>query len=349
MATALSSGVAERLRKAAYRLGTADPVRQLGGLIQRTFMLPAGDPRYASNALTPGAAPLEATYSELRPGQLSVNIEPLGPGASPPDRRDEATREMRRMVSSSFGDDALYWFDQRSEPWRGFGCGANLGYGAFFGTSHDRDGLYTSKVYYENGGGEIDSLPTSLFRLASTAMMLLPQLQPLFTTLAAQRDHGSERLTFAYPGPLRIADLQPLLDAIGLGPRMPGILQILGLVLGGRFDLPPRSTLIGLGQSAKGAEIEIYVLLGMIPDLPANFLSLLTLGLSERPRELTALERWMEAFTPDDDVWPGRFSIFSVRTSVNMTPRVSLYLRPVEFEVPAQALAPRVPPPPMAE
>jgi hypothetical protein len=48
-------------------------------------------------------------------------------------------------------------------------------------------------------------------------------------------------------------------------------------------------------------------------------------------------------------VWPGRFSIFSVRTSVNMTPRVSLYLRPVEFEVPAQALAPRVPPPPMAE
>ena len=345
MARALSSGVAERLRTAAQRLGTADPVRQLGGLIERTFTLPAGDPRYARNALTPGAAPLEAAYSELRPGQLTVNIEPLGPGASPADRRNEATREMRRLVATSFGDDALYWFDQRSEPWRGFGCGGNLGYGAFFGTSHDRDGLYTSKVYYETGAGELDSLPASLFRLASTAMLVMPQLQPMFTTLAAQRDRGGERLTFAHPGPLRIADLQPLLDAVGLGSRMPGILQILGLVLGGRFDLPARSTLIGVGQSASGTEIEIYVLLGMIPDLPVNFLSLLTLGLSERPRELTALERWMEAFTPDNDVWPGRFSILSVRTAAHLTPRVSLYLRPVEFEVPAQALAPRVPPP----
>jgi hypothetical protein len=341
MASALSSGVVERLRKAARRLGTADPVQQLGGLIQRTFTLPAGDPRYASNALTPGAAPLEAAYSELRPGQLSVNIEPLGPEASPVDRRDEATREMRRLVSNSFGDDALYWFDQRSEPWRGFGCGSNLDYGAFFGTSHDRDGLYTSKVYYESGAGQIDALPASLFRLASTALTLMPQLRPIFTTLAAQRDMGSERLTFVHPGPLRIADLLPLLEAIGLAQRMPGILQILGLVLGGRFDLPPRSTLIGLGQSPTGAEIEIYVLLGMIPDLPPNFLSLLTLGLSERPRELTALERWMGAFTPDNDVWPGRFSIFSVRTGTTLAPRVSLYLRPVEFEVPPQALAQR--------
>jgi hypothetical protein len=345
MATALSSGVVERLRKAARRIGTADPVQQLGRLINNTFTLPAGDPRYARNALTPGAAPLEAAYSELRPGQLSVNIEPLGPEASPADRRDEATREMRRLVADSFGGDALYWFDQRSEPWRGFGSGADLGYGAFFGTSHDRDGLYTSKVYYESGSGQIDALPASLFRIASTALALMPQLQPMFTTLAAQRDQGSERLTFAHPGALRLADLQPLLDALGLAHRMPGILQILGLVLGGRFDLPPRSTLIGLGQSPAGAEIEIYVLLGMIADLPPNFLSLLTLGLSERPRELTALERWMEAFTPDNEVWPGRFSIFSVRTGARLAPRVSLYLRPAEFEVPAAALALRAPQP----
>jgi hypothetical protein len=345
MATALSSGVADRLRKAARQLGTADPVQQLGGLIQRTFPLPAGDPRYANNALTPGAAPLELSYSELRPGQLSMNLQPLGPGASPADRRDEATREMRRLVSHSFGNDALYWFDQRSEPWRGFGSGANLGYGAFFGTSHDRDGLYTSKVYYENGAGQIDSLPASLFRLASTALTLLPQLQPVFTTIAAQRDMGSERLTFAHLPPLRIADLGPLLEAIGLSHRMPGILQIMGLVLGGRFDLPARSTLIGLGQSPAGPEIEIYVLLGMIPDLPPNFLGLLTLGLSERPRELIALERWMQAFTPEDDVWPGRFSIFSVRTGATLAPRVSLYLRPAEFEVPAQAGAAPAPQP----
>jgi hypothetical protein len=60
--------------------------------------------------------------------------------------------------------------------------------------------------------------------------------------------------------------------------------------------------------------------------------------LSERPRELTALDRWMAAFTPEDDVWPGRFSILSVRTSPTVPPRVSLYLRPAEFEVSPSAL-----------
>jgi hypothetical protein len=166
----------------------------------------------------------------------------------------------------------------------------------------------------------------------------MPQLRPLFTTIAAQREHGNQRLTFVHAQPLRMSDLQPLLDALGLGNRMPGILQIFGLALGGRFDLPANSTLIGIGQTPDGPEIEIYVLLGMIPDLPNQFLSLLTLGLSERPRELTALERWMNAFTPEDDVWPGRFSILSVCTSTSLPPRVSLYLRPAEFEVPAEAL-----------
>jgi hypothetical protein len=166
----------------------------------------------------------------------------------------------------------------------------------------------------------------------------MPRLRPLFTTIAAQRDLGGQRLTFAHPAPLRLADLQPLLEAFGLGARMPAILQIVGIALGGRFDLPPNSTLIGVGQAPDGPEVELYILLEMIPDLPANFLGLLTLGLSERPRELTALDRWLSAFTPDDDVWPGRFSIMSVRTSPGLPPRVSLYLRPAEFEVPAEAL-----------
>ncbi|MFZ5797130.1 MAG: hypothetical protein C4563_08570 [Desulfobulbus sp.] len=334
----LSSQIADKLRRAARGLGAADPNPMLGGLLARTFTLPQGDPRYAANALTPGAAPLEPSYSALEPDKLRFNLQPLGPEASGIDRRDEATREMRRLVRDFFGREALHWFDRRSEPWRGFGSGANLHYGAFFGTSYDRDGLYNSKVYYETGPGQIDGLPMDLFGVVSTVLAVMPQLQPLFTTVAATRQMGGQRLTLAHPRPLRITDLQPLLNALGLGNRMPGILQILGLVLGGRFDLPANSTLIGVGQSADGPDIEIYVLLGMIPDLPANFLGLLTLGLSERPRELTALERWMAAFTPEDDVWPGRFSIISVRTSRSVPPRVSLYLRPVEFEVPPEAL-----------
>lgn len=337
MAQALAPRVMERLRQAATKLGTPAPV-ELKDMIYRTFALPQGDPRYAGNALTPGAAPIEPSYSELKRHNLSFNLQPLGPEASGVDRRDEATREMRRLVNGSFGHEALRWFDQRSEPWRGFGARSNLDYGAFFGTSYDRDGLYSSKVYYETGPGQIEALPASLFGIVSTAMSVMPQLRPLFTTIAAQRDLGGQRLTLAHPRPLRIADLQPLLDALGLGGRMPAILQILGLVLGGRFDLPANATLVGIGQSAEGPEFELYVLLGMIPDLPPNFLGLLTLGLSERPRELMALERWMSAFTPEDDVWPGRFSILSVRTTPTVPPRVSLYLRPAEFEVPPEVL-----------
>ena len=37
--------------------------------------------------------------------------------------------------------------------------------------------------------------------------------------------------------------------------------------------------------------------------------------------------------------WPGRFSIISLRTDAQSPPRVSLYLRPVEFELPPDALA----------
>jgi len=338
MAQALAPRIAQRLRQAAQRLGTVDPVPSVSALLERSFALPQGDPRYANNALTPGAAPIEPSYSEVQPGALRFNLQPLGPEASGVDRRDDATREMRRLVNAFMGREALRWFDESSEPWRGFGTGSNLTYGAFFGSSYDQDGLCGSKVYYESDPGKVSSLPGGLFRVVSTALTVMPQLRPLFTTIAAMRDFCGQRLTFAHAQPLRLTDLQPLLDALGLGHRMPGILQILGLVLGGRFDLPANSTLIGVGSAPDGPEIEVYVLLGMIPDLPPQFLSLLTLGLSERPRELSALERWMNAFTPEDNVWPGRFSILSVRTNTSMPPRVSLYLRPVEFEVPAQVL-----------
>ena len=334
----LSDRVGKRLMAAAHSLGTADPVSPLQGLIRRTFSLPDGDSRYGNNALTPMAAPFEPSFSELQPGMLRFTIEPLGPGATGVDRRDEATREMRRLVGSNFGREALHWFDERSEAWRGFGSGGGLGYGAFFGANFDRDGLAGSKVYYETKGEQIDALPTGLFNIVRAVTMLMPTLRPLFTTIATARYAGGQRLTFVAPDALRISDFQPVLDALGLGERMAGIMQILGLCLGGRFDLPANSCLVAFGQTDSGPEFEIYVMLGMIPDLPANFLSLLSLGLNERPRELLALERWMDAFTPEDEVWPGRFSILSIHTSRISAPRVSLYLRPAEFEVPFQSL-----------
>lgn len=329
-----------RLGVAASSLGTADPFGPSRDLFMRTFPYPADDCRYRRNALLPMAIPFEPSFSETQPNKLRFTIEPLPPEAGAVDRRNESTHEMRRLIGNFIGGDALRWFDEASEPFRGFSSGGGLDYGAFFGSSYDRDGLYASKVYYElpKGSGEIDGLPLSLARIVQAALQFVPGLRPLFTTLAAQRDMGGQRLTFACTEPLRLADLQTVLDALGLGHRLPGIMQMLGLVLGGRFELPAHGALLAFGEGPSGPDFEIYVLLSAIADVPPSFLSLLTMGLAERPRGLAALERWMGAFTPEDEHWPGRFSIISLRTDRASPPRVSLYLRPIEFELPPEAL-----------
>jgi hypothetical protein len=337
MTRPLSVSVAQRLKKAARWLNTADPTVVIRPLLDKTFSLPAGDPRYAKNALTPGAAPLEPSFSEVEPRILRFTVEPLGPSAGPMDRRDEATREMRRLVRDFFGRDALHWFDESSEEWRETGSGSRLQYGAFFGNSYDQDGLYSSKVFYETLPGQIESLPRPLFRVVTTALRIMPNLVPLFTSITCRREHGTQRMTLLHQGVLRLADLGPLLDQLGLANQLSGIMQTFGLALGGRFELPDKSVLIALEQGHHGPELELYVLLGMIPDLPKNFLDLLAMRLSERPRELDAMLRWLAAFTPESGDWPGNFSVLSVKTSAEGSPRVSLYLRPVEFEIPRTA------------
>jgi hypothetical protein len=331
----LSVSVAQRLSQAARKLNTADPTLVLKPLLDKTFALPAGDPRYAANSLVPGAAPLEPSYSELEPKVLRFTLEPLGPGAGSVDRRDEATREMRRLVRDFFGRDAVRWFDQQSEEWRDTGSGSRLHYGAFFGTSYDSDGLFSSKVFYETTPNQITAMPPALFRVVTVAMNAMPNLVPLFTSIACHREQGSQRMTFLHRGVLRLMDLGPLLEQLGLSGQLAGIMQTFGLALGGRFELPDNSVLIALEAGERGPEFEVYVLLGMIPDVPQNFLDLLAMGLTERPRELNAMLRWLGAFTPESGDWPGNFSVLSVRTASQGSPRVSLYLRPVEFEIAA--------------
>ena len=329
----MSEVVARRLETAAQRIGSASPLPYVKPLLERTFPLPAGDPRYGANALMPGAAPLEPSFSELEPRHLRFNLEPLGPEESAVSRRDEATREMRRLVGSVFGHAALHWFDQRSEEWRGMDPGAQLKYGAFFGTAYDEDGLSSSKVYYEMSPGHAGGLPARLSSLVRLALQALPGLVPIFTSITCRRETGSQRSTFVHRGPLRLGNLQPLLQQLGMAHQLPSLMQVFGLALGGRFELPDQTVLLSLGQTDDGAELELYALLGLLPDVPENFLGLLQLGLAERPRELQALNQWLEAFTPEETRRPGKFSVLSVRVTANSPAKVSLYLRPIEFEV----------------
>ena len=329
----MSQVVAGRLQSAAQILGTADPLPYVQPLLERTFSLPAGDAKYATNTLTPGAAPVEPSFSEREPESLRFTIEPLGPDAPPTSRRDEATREMRRLVGRRFGPQALNWFDERSEEWRGLGSRSRLNYGAFFGSAYDKNGLKSSKVYYEMNPQQIDALPAGLSNIVRNATHMMPSLYPLFTTISCQRDHGQQRATFLYRGPLKLAELHALCERFGLAHRLPSLLRVFGLALGGRFELPPNSTVVALGNSNDGPELKVEVMLGMLPDLPSSFFDLLALGLSERPRELKALSRWLRAFTEEDNDWPGNPSVLSVRITPKRSATVTLYLRPVEFEI----------------
>lgn len=329
----VSDMIKRRVRVAARALGTRDPLPYVGDFIDRSFHLPQGDPHYADNNLTPGAVPFEPSFSEREPDTLRFTVEPMGPDAHPLTRRDEATREMRRLVADVFGREALRWFDRSSEPWRALFSHPRLYYGAWFGSAYDRNGLRSSKVYYELEPGDLSAVPPGLGQLVSAALATLPGLIPVFTTLTAYRDRGNQRLTFLYPGSLRLADLNPLLARLGLAHQLPSVMQIVGLTLGGRFTLPSQSLLLGLAGTMQEPELKLEILLGMVDDLPWEFPQLLRLGLAERPHQLRAMERWYDAFTPENGSWPGNLSVLSLRITRDQPARVAVYLRPVEFEL----------------
>lgn len=325
--------VRRSLSQASQALGTRDPWPYVDDLMQRTFYLPDDDTSYARNALAPGAVPYEPSFSESEPNILRFTIQPLGPDASPVSRRDEATREIRRLVSPIFGRDALRWFDSRSEEWRGFGGLSWMNYGAWFGSAFDEDGLYAAKIYYELLPTQIDALSPNLARLTRQVMTEMPSLMPIFTSIGCKRDTGSQRVTFLHRGALMVSALGPLMNRLGIGHQLPSLMRIVGVALGGRFELPAGGVLIGVRETPDGPELKLEILLAAIPDLPARFLDLLKLGLAERPRQLAALSRWLEAFGMEDVHEQGHFSVLSIRVTPNSAARISLYVRPIEFEM----------------
>ncbi len=325
--------VERSLRSASQSLGTSDPLPYVGGLIDRTFYGADDDVSYARNALTPGAVPYEPSFSENEPDLLRFTIEPLGPNAPAVARRDEATREMRRLISPLFGRDALRWFDSRSEEWRGFGGLGWMNYGAWFGSAFDEDGLYAAKIYYELLPTQIDALAPGLARLTRQVIAEMPSLMPIFPSIGCKRDSGSQRVTFLHRGALAVTALGPLMNRLGIGHQLPSLMRIVGVALGGRFELPPGGVLVGIRETPEGAELKLEILLAAIPDLPARFLDLLKLGLAERPRQLAALSRWLEAFGMEQADEQGHFSVLSIRVTPSSPARISLYVRPIEFEM----------------
>ena len=333
MTEPMSKYVRNTLSRAAQSMGTVDPGAYVGRALDEAFDLPRGDLRYAQNALTPDAAPLEPSFSETEPYGLRFTMEPLGPHGSPGVKRQEASRIARGLVGPMFGRDALYWFDRMSEDHRGAAGGAGLRFGAWFGAGFDRDGLYSSKVYYELRDAHLAELPQPLRNHVSTALAAFPRLRPLFKTIAVRQRSGRMRITFRVDGPLRVEELRPMLDALGLGDKMAQVTRLFGLALGGTFGAPDGAVLIGIADANGSPELKIELLIAAIPDIPESFVELLRLGLAERPRHLRALDSWMGAFTPEGADLPGSFSVMSIKLTATSPAQVSLYLRPMGFEI----------------
>jgi hypothetical protein len=326
--------VKSRLAVASRRLGTHNPVESIGGLLDRTFDLPVGDPRYGSNALVPGSMPLEHSFSEVSSNSLRFEFEPLGPQASPTARQQEASREMRGLVQRYYGRPALHWFDQQSERFRRSHLHGTARFGAFFGASYDDGGLQEAKVYYELGPGGLDDLPPNLLHACRVAMSCLPSLVPFGVSIACGRNQGAERVYFIHRGELRLLDLEPMMNRLGVGDKLPSLLTALGLIHGGRFVLPDGAAVIGLRDTSKGMDMRLDVLLPALNDPPREMHGLIQMQLEQRPESLRALRHWFQAMTPDEHTSPGDISVVGVRVSPTLGSRLSLYFRPVGYDKP---------------
>ncbi len=327
-----SALIRRRLHTAARRLGAADPCEAIGSALDRTFELPLGDARYGNNSLIPGYLPLEHSFSEVAPGTLRFDFEPLGPAASAGARRDEASREVRQLVHRGFGMPALRWFDERSEPWRNTVIPGAARFGAWLGLATDERGLQECKVYYELQPGDLEALPPNLRHVAQVAMAALPGLSPLFVSISCGRRRGNQRLYFAHRGDLRLLDLEPMMNRLGIGGPLPSLLSAVGLILGGRFILPEGSVLVGLRDTTKGIEMKLDLLLPGITEPPEQMHGLIQMHLAQRPESQRSMRHWMQAMTPDSFSSPGDLSALSVRVSPQSGARLSIYLRPVGYD-----------------
>jgi hypothetical protein len=325
--------VKRRLALGARRLGTVDPLQTVGPLIDRSFELPFGDPRYGHNALLPGSLPLEPSFSEASSNALRFSFEPMPPGTAPLGRRQEVSREMRRLTQQHFGRPALQWYDQASEPWRGSNIHGGARFGAWFGAAFDDSGVQTLKSYYELAPGQLEELPANLKHAAHIALETLPGLQPLFTSIACGRRRGAQRLYLVHRGELRLLDLEPLMRKLGIGKQVPSLLQAVGLILGGRFTLPDNSVMLGLRDTPKGIEMKLDILLPAVPDPPREMHGLIQMFLEQRPEAQQALGRWLRAMSLDGEQSPGAMSVFGVRVTPDVGARLSIYFRPVGYEV----------------
>jgi hypothetical protein len=138
---------------------------------------------------------------------------------------------------------------------------------------------------------------------------------------------------FFHRGDLRLLELEPLMNRLGIGHQLPGLLTTIGLVLGGRFTLPEGSVVLALRDTARGMEMKLEVLLPAIADPPREMHGLIQMHLAQRPDSERALRNWIQAMSLDEGAATcGRISVVSARVTPNVGSRLTLYFRPTGYD-----------------
>jgi hypothetical protein len=328
-ATAPGAKAQQLLDRASRVLGTANPLHAgLGRLVEEALPLEPGHPAYRRHeAFAP-------RFSELAAKKLAFNLEPGGPLATADFRIAEGTDAVRNLVRKNMGPQAESWLLARSEEARGSGYGASS-WGASIGASFDDAGVNEAMVAYEWGPSLMDSLPAPLYRVARTAMELLPGLRPAFSTIHVGRSTGTQQLTFEMTNALSLASLEPLMRELGLGHQHGSLMSACAFVLGARFVLPPGAATITLRPTPAGVELRLDVDLDRLPDVPEPLVPLLRMQMAERPRSLREWQNWLSAFTQEGYEGPGSFSLLSFVVRRDLPARIALHLRPAVIDEPA--------------
>lgn len=309
------------LRRWAARLRIPEDCLVLGGALgdalERSFPLPADDPRYLSNRLAPGALPFERSFCQRAPGDLRIDFEPFGPELGPEERLRESERLLRALSVSagSVVDHLLAGFAPLSSL---------AGFGAFFGLVFDRAGLRECKVYREVDRPE--ALSPRWWAIWKGLQGTLPGISPLMCSLGVTRGATVERLYVRCREGLRLNDLLSL-DR-GIADRVPALAEAVYALTGGLPFLPPDGAIAGFRRVEDGWELKLEILHPALPRDSAQRMALVKRALLDDQR---AFHSWLG---PEG----GDISVVSVRVSARGAPALNVYVRPWMLEG-AHALA----------
>jgi hypothetical protein len=298
---------AHLLRSAARYLETVDPNPVMGDAIADAI------------SLTANGSPVAPQFAESAPGSLSLLVQP---GGALHDRVALSTESARGLAERHFGRSAARWLATRMEP----ACDARSQ--AFFGGAFDRDGVTEGVIGFDLGERQVDLLPRGLASLARTALSAIPNARVLSTMVRCGRASGTQQITVEPISELALSELRPLMNELGLGHQHASLMSSAAFLLGARFSLPGGSSRVTLRPIREGVELRLDIVLERIPDPPPQLLSLLRLWMTERPRAVQGLDRWLSAFTSDGFPHAGDVTVLSVWVRPNVPARMALYLRP---------------------